>query len=804
MRLSSTQLEQLRQRPQQTTLYLSIFQPQVVMKCRLNNSSAAKGDRIIPYDGVTVGSFSNVEANYMMWIGSSDGARDLGKARVRSATSSQFVVGENSNVAWQDNAWLTVYKFVELNPIYPRITENPSNISDSIFHKDYDTVYSNQNSVLGTFPCAGPHWGLFKGEKAYYSSTGTLNLLGSALSFNWTFEGGSPSSSASAHPGLVTYNTPGHYTTKLAISGSNGTVDTTYRYVSVYDKEGEGSSPPINKWEMTSLGGSRDEGGYKANFKVFEDVPIEENAVVVIFSDDWHGNTRVSLGGNYPNAEKIFWVGYVMEGSIQYNYKYSYVEFSAASISELMKNSLGFSVSVESKANPAKWYELLDLDCRRAIYHYLRWHTTALQIADFQFVGDDRKIQFFDADRASMWDAIDNLMRNTLIGKCVSDRQGKVWMEVDAKAYTTPTSSFPSVMDIAKRDWMGQPSVEERLSDQLSYLEYGGIAYSGVNTGTFSAILASAPGNAPSFRGTTEVHEGLALLGQAQLSQLVGNVWANENADYPGVNMDMGIATRNLDIAPQETTQITIAESDTVRGIEISDLYIPNGMDWRYDPSKKLLLPSVDFGVLVNGIAGETITIPDPEDVGDGFDVPGLEIPPIPPFNFPAFGSSTGSSCCDELAALTNSQCCTVIKGVFSVTTPTGAGESILNITNYEYYTNPNMYDPNYTDGSNILGIGASGTYSVNVEFDYVDQSSSALHDQGCRLIVCYNTATGFAFSITYDPVEGTSGHVVLSGTASLPGDPGATGFMARVSRSFIDSPHTTYRNLKLIICKIA
>lgn len=641
MRLSSTNLEKIRQRPQQSTLYLSIFQPTVVMKCRLNNASAAKGDRTIPYDGVTVGSFANVEANFMMWVGSSDGAQDLGKARIRSATSGQFIVGENSNVDWQNDAWLTVYKYVELNPIYPRITSNPSNIADSIFLKDYDIVYAGQNSTLGTFPCAGPHRALFRGEQAYYSSTGTLNLLGLSLNYNWSFEGGSLSSSSSANPGLVTYSTPGHYVTKLQVSGSNGAVDTTYRYVSVYDREGQGSSPPIVKWEITSMGGSRDEGGYKATFKVRENVAIAENAVVVIFTDDWYGNTRVSYGGNYPNAEKIFFVGYVLDGSIHYNYTDNYVEFSAGSLSELMKQSLGFSVSVESKATPTKWYELLDLDCRRAIYHYLKWHTTALSIADFQFVGDDRKIQFFDADRTSMYDAIDNLMRNTLVGKSVSDRQGKMWIEVDAMAYDNPTGSFPSVMDITNRDWMNMPIIEERLSDQMSHLEYGGIAYSGVVTGTFAALLGCAPGNAPSFRGTTEVHEGLALLGQAQLNQLVANVWANQNSEYPQVSMELGISARNLDIAPQETARIHILSTDTVRNVEIDRLYIPSGMDWEYDPTNQILLPSVDFTNLINGEDGETIIVPGITEVGNGFNVP--QVPPIPPFTFPAYVVPTGT-----------------------------------------------------------------------------------------------------------------------------------------------------------------
>jgi len=167
-----------------------------------------------------------------------------------------------------------------------------------------------------------------------------------------------------------------------------------------------------------------------------------------------------------------------------------------------MKESSGFSVSVESKASPSKWYELLDMDGRRAIYHYLRWHTTALNLADFQFVGEDYKIQFFDADRESMYDAIDNYMRNTLWGKVVSDRQGKVWMEVGTEGYNNPETSFPSVMDITNRDWMNEPTIEEQLSEELSFIEMGGIAYSGVVTGTFSALLSSAPGNAPGFHGS--------------------------------------------------------------------------------------------------------------------------------------------------------------------------------------------------------------------------------------------------------------------------------------------------------------
>lgn len=643
MRLTNSQLEILRKQPQSTKLYLSIFQPQAVFKARINSSSLVKGSRTIPYDTVTLGSYTDIVPNATMWIGSTNGAKDVGKIRVRSATSGFVVVSENDNVDWDDNLFLTVFYYVELWPIFPRIINDPNNEENVIFYKDFDIDYTNQNSILGTFINMGPHRADFRGSQIYYSSTGTHNLRGSALNYNWTFEGGSPSSSSSANPGYVTYNSPGHYVTRLQISGSNGAVDTGYRCVSIYDPIGQGTNTPVQRWEMTSLGGSRDEGGYNANFKVHDEVEIEENYIVVLFSDDWYGSSHQSFGGNFPNASNIFFVGHVLEDSIHYDHKRSYVEFSAGSLTQLMKQSLGFSVSVESVANPDVWYELLDMDCRRALYHYLRWHTTALQIGDFQFVGEDAKIQYFDADRTSMYDAIDNLMRGTLLGKSVSDRQGKTWLEVGAEATPSPTASFPSVMDLTRRDWRNEPTIQERLSDELSYLELGGIAYSGVVTGTFSAIIASAPGNTPSFRGVIENHQGLALLGQDQLSEMVGNVWANRNAPYPKIDMELGINARNLDIAPQETTDVSISASDTVRGVAIDGLYLVNDMSWEYIPRDSLLLPTLSLQSLVDGTDGQKVTIPNVDEVGPGFSVPPIQIPPLPLLTIPATSIPSGT-----------------------------------------------------------------------------------------------------------------------------------------------------------------
>lgn len=646
--LSPSDLNTARTRPQSTQLNLIVFQPRTVFQAQVNNASIARGARTIDFDSVSSGSYLNIEAGMTLLIGSTPGGKDIGRIRVRSASSSQIIVSENSNIAWANDLYLTVLRYFELWPVFPRIIQDPSDPENVIFYKDYDVAYTNQNSILGTFVNAGPHRPvILEGGSAqvWYSSTGSFNVKGDSLTYNWAFEGGTPTGSTSADPGYVTYNTPGDYVTRLIVTSSSGAVDTTYRYVSVRNKIGQGSNTPIVRWASGDLTGSRSEGGQSIDFTVFDTMGIDDNAVIMLYSDDWYGSNHISLGGNYPNSSNIFFVGYVDKGTLRRDYEHSTVSFTATSITGLMKNAVGFSVSVESTGAPSTWYELLDMDVRRALYHYFRWHTTVLNISDFEFKGADYKIQYFDADRASMYDAVDNLMRGTLVGKLVADRQGKLWAEVDARAYSNPTGTFTPIMEITNRDWANEPGIEQIYADEYSYVEMGGIQYSGNITGTFQALMACAPGSAPSFRGRIEKSQGLALGGQPHLNQLVANVFANYNSRFPSMDMQVSANLRNLDIAPQESSRIIIAQSDTVANVAIDRLYIPETITWHWDPKTKLMLPSVTYNNIVTGDASESIIIPPtPDDGGlnSGFNVPSLTVPSLPIFTLPST-SATGT-----------------------------------------------------------------------------------------------------------------------------------------------------------------
>ena len=641
---TTAELALLRSHPQATKLYLSIYQPTYAMACQLSGT-ATKGMMEISYDGVTTGSYTRINSGMTVWVGTTPGGFDKGTVRVRSATASKLTVAENSHINWADNDYLTVTNFYEINAVYPRIIQDPADDETTLWYKDYDVVYNGQNSALGSFICMGSHYAGFKDDAVYYSASGTLNLKSETLSYHWLFEGGTPTGSSSMTPGNVTYAMPGHYTTQLIVSGTSaGAVDKSYRHISIYERPEAGTKVPILNWELQNLSGSRDQAGYTADIRIFQNIPeslLREGSMIVIFADDWYGDlvTKQSIGGNTLGRSKIVFVGYVMKGGILYNYRDSYVNIIVGSPTEVMRVAEGFSCSVEHSNDPetatsdpdipSGWVTVLDMDIKRAIYHYLRWHSTVMNCCDFQLIGTDRPLQYFDADRTSLFDAINTLLKGAWFGSLVCDRQGKLFAERDI--YLEPTA-FPTTFTLSKQDWLDDVNVENSMQGTTSFVELGGVAFSG-HTGTYTALLSQAPGTSPGYRGKVIRQQGLALLSQTELNNIAGLFHAQQNASYPNVDIKLAGNYRNFDIAPQEKIPLTITPSDTIRNISFTNKpFYLNRMDWRYDSRTEIFLPNISLGEICTGTAGTTITIP-AIPPSEGYN----NNPDVPEFVFPTF-----------------------------------------------------------------------------------------------------------------------------------------------------------------------
>ena len=136
--LSAADKALLREPEQYTNLYLSIFQPNVAFKARVNDAGIAAGEMEIDYDNVTEGSWTDVKIGSTLLVGSSNGARDVGKVRIKSITASTITVAENTDIQWENNQFLTVLDYFDVWAVYPRIIQDPNDPTKVIFYKDYD------------------------------------------------------------------------------------------------------------------------------------------------------------------------------------------------------------------------------------------------------------------------------------------------------------------------------------------------------------------------------------------------------------------------------------------------------------------------------------------------------------------------------------------------------------------------------------------------------------------------------------------------------------------------------------------
>lgn len=644
--LTAQETALLRSRPHNTKLYLSIFQPREVFS-GIITGTVAKGDQTLSLYNTT-GTSAGFVSGMTMLVGTTPGGDDKGRIRAKSLTTGTITVSENSDINWAVGDYIRVIGFFEVWPVFPRIIQDPSDETNTLWYKDYDIPYTNQNSILGYFICMGPHRAklLENGScQIYYSAEGTEHVRSdeTGTSYYWGFGGGSPSVSNAQTPGWVTYTSPGFFTTRLVVSGSvTQSSDLSDRHVAIYNRMGEGTINPIERWELLDLGGSRDQGGYTASIRIFEDISskrIKDGSLVVIFADDRYVTTEQSIGGNATNNSDIVFVGYIIDGTIKYNYKDSYVDFDIASPTEFMKMAEGFSVSVQDSDDPAGdaasnpdipsgWVAVLNMDIKKAIYHYLKWHSTVLKLCDFKYIGTNQSIQYFDTDRTSIYDAINTLISSAVVGGICSDRQGRVYAETDI--YVS-TGSYNTGLSLSKQDWMNEPAVEERTINEVSYIEMGGIAYNG---STFSALMAAAPGATPAYRGKIQRIQGLALTDQTQLNSLAGNIYAQLNAKYPNIEIQLAGNYRNFDIAPQEFVPLTIERDDTIRGITFNQKsFFINNMRWTYNAKNESFLPVIGLEEVASGFTADTLDIPDippfQGDSGGGFTIPPIILPPI-------------------------------------------------------------------------------------------------------------------------------------------------------------------------------
>ena len=574
--LSSGDLALLRDERHRTFEYLAVLQPGTVLACRLNGTPSGDPITQVNYDGVTEGAYTDVVANMTLWVGTSAGGRQKGTCRIRKApTSSILYVAEDSAIDWSDNDYLTVVENYELWIKYPRIIADGS----PVFYKDWDVSYSDQHSnwapvaVLGPPDCQFIEAGTglatckFVGDRSYPVAPGAT-LTG----YSWSFPGGTPSTASTAGteaaPHTVTWDTPGRYWISLTVTDSNGKTHTGRRPVFIFPETGEGA--PYTQVKMPSRSGNINQHGHTASFEVHGDADqaqFPDRALVVYFTEDWYGNTKKSIGGNFPYRAHVRFVGYIQSETTVKDPQTSMVTFDAATIHALMDSREGFSSWIKTKGSASNWCEATNLTADRAALSLCRYNSTLLDITDVMISGDTLLIKSQEfAAKTSLLQQLQTLY-DDLFAHVACDKQGRVYFEKDPQMRPVANrSSIPIIADLTHGDWRERINLPRPQEPKTSFINLGGVYYPG-HPAEVVAILSKAPGDAPAYMGTTREINGLILSGQSDGNVKAGLALAYDNNEFPAISMPMAGDWDVFDIVPQEYVRLSLAADETKRGI---------------------------------------------------------------------------------------------------------------------------------------------------------------------------------------------------------------------------------------------
>ena len=125
--------------------YLYLHNPSTIFAARVNQASFTYPLTTVTFGTVTTGAYTDILAGMTVLFGSAEGGDNLGRQRVKSATSSVLTIGESSNgthdgeVNLGDGAYITVINDRRVWAVLPRITANGTT------YKDYNTAYTVGN-----------------------------------------------------------------------------------------------------------------------------------------------------------------------------------------------------------------------------------------------------------------------------------------------------------------------------------------------------------------------------------------------------------------------------------------------------------------------------------------------------------------------------------------------------------------------------------------------------------------------------------------------------------------------------------
>lgn len=573
-------------------------QPTPIFKARVNMASAEYPVTSLVFDGVTLGAFGDIIPDMTLFLGSSDGAWDLGIVRVHNvADADEIPVGrvsrgkEPGSLNIVDNAFITVFDDYRVWSKIPRMIIDPDDEDTEITtFKDANIPVLSYTDEIPPVANSGPFFADYIDPDTEVITV-EFPMAGVDISYAvaegatitdylWDIEDGTLTGGALTDATIEATFPAGKRWVGLTVTDSNGKVHTSRSFVLAVDEDNDVT---YKDWKRASF--SMQKEGSELSVELKSNLPrntYPPGSLVLC----WEGSPVSSSDRSHMRfigwQEREQWAVIGTRRGMNRN-----TTINAVDVAGKMKVLPGFPQALE-RSEEVFWESMPSPTMNRVLDYLGRWHTTAWSLADIIPDSDGGLYELLIIKTGA--DDIFTQMASTAM-KMVPSRVltcnplGQLtflldWMETDI-------GDRPATAWIIVEDDIANINVNYNPQPKAHSLHTGALlsATDWTMLGgqkTIPTVFAIAPGDAFS-QGTNEVvqGEGIALT-QEDLNVVTGHRYARINSPYAAFNIEF--SDKSLDFwnfAPAYLHRVQV-NLDT-------DYQAQRGLEWENDSEEGML-----------------------------------------------------------------------------------------------------------------------------------------------------------------------------------------------------------------------
>jgi hypothetical protein len=568
--------------------------PAPVFSARVNLASPIYPIQDIPYDGVTVGAYTDLAADMLFTLGSTPGGDEYGRGRLRAAPTSTILKVGRSSQGTEDgqlevvnDAYITVYDDF-------RVWSKIATIQNFVEYKDTDIAVGDHTEKPPPVANMGPDraWRIDASTgkaRFYFSAFGSFAVADGAtiVGFAWDIGDGSFAlGSVATDSGIYADFGPGVRYVALTVTDSNGKTHTSRRLVLADDPA---NSLCVSGMQAQNI--TRNQQGFTARVRTLVDLPradYPDGAHVLIWKDH---DPAIHGSPDPTDVSNLLFTGWHQSDQASSRALETHLQketqLTCVDVLGRLDTLPGWDQRVEVpteedlEEDGMNWGYMPAANMDKFLCYLIHWHSTAASVADFYPSGtwDEYPFVLFDSAGDTLYSQLQR-QANRIVPdhNFTSDRFGamrvipnpqfqnpadrtsviqnsltvQAWSEIDfgyqrpPRVHTTHGSALRTQTEWIINEETGEKELE-------------------------NPVFSIAPGTAPG-QGAREVTLGERLAkSQDDLNDCVGHHHAHENARYGSITVTLNLNADPWDFDPAAHTWVylvTTSESAPQRGID--------------------------------------------------------------------------------------------------------------------------------------------------------------------------------------------------------------------------------------------